>query len=86
VISSEQAEDWMFMHGFDNPAIKQAHIDRFMETPNCASHMFVAMLIISKCAETPQNLADIYGAVRDVARVMKPKIELQISKSTVDII
>lgn len=71
-ISALDAQNWLEINGFNDPEIKAIHTERFLDDPVNSSHMFAAMTIIANCAETPQNLDEMYFAVRDWATIMKP--------------
>lgn len=69
-VTAEEAAHWMEVSRYGDPEYRQMRIDQFNEDPGSSTHMFVAMLLIEQCALTPQNLDDVYFAVRDYAEMV----------------
>lgn len=80
-VTAEEAAHWMEVSHYGDPDARQMRIDQFTDDPNSSTHMFIAMLLIEQCALTPQNLDDVYFAVRDYAEMVTAR-QLYAQKTT----
>lgn len=63
LVTAKDAAHWLQPTGMVEEV--DTHIERFVEAPNRAAHMIITMILIARCADTPQRLDEVYYAVRD---------------------
>lgn len=71
IVTPPEAADTLERQGFVGDVL-EAQLERFLDDPHHAAHRIIALHMIAVASDSPQNLGDVYHAVRDIADIMEP--------------